>query len=133
MRYERDARLAGETKYNFIKRLALAFDALCALSDAPLRWVSLLGVTALLLSGGILLGVCADAILTGTLSTMGLVSAALAMMSGVQLVSLGVVAEYVGRIYREAQGRPVYVVAEEQLPLSELDGEEELPAYSQAG
>jgi dolichol-phosphate mannosyltransferase len=133
VRYDRDARLAGETKYNFIKRLALAFDALCALSDAPLRWVSVLGATALLLSGGILLGVCADAVLTGTLSTMGLVSAALAMMSGVQLVSLGVVAEYVGRIYRESQGRPVYVVAEEQLPLSELDAEEEVPAYSQAG
>ncbi len=135
VRYDRDARLAGETKYDFVKRLALAFDALCALSDAPLRWIGLLGAMALLLSGGILLGVFADLLLSGSLSTAGLVAAALAMVSGVQLASLGLVAEYVGRIYRESQGRPVFVIAEERRPQLELEAEpeEESPAFSQAG
>jgi hypothetical protein len=135
VRYDRDARLAGETKYDFVKRLALAFDALCALSDAPLRWIGILGVAALLLSGGILVGVFAEAALTGGLSTTGLLAAALAMISGVHLASLGLVAEYVGRIYREAQGRPLFVVAEECRPQfeSELEEEEESPSYSQAG
>ncbi len=126
VRYDRDARLAGETKYGFTKRLGLAFDALCALSDAPLRWVSALGLIALLLSAGILLGVAVDAVITGTLATMGLLSAGLVMLSGAQLLSLGIVAEYVARIYREAQGRPLYIVAEAHPPHVELDEEASL-------
>ncbi len=136
--YDRDARLAGETKYGFAKRLALAFDALCALSDAPLRWISLLGMVALLLSGGILLGVFLDAALTGDFSIMGLASAAIAMLAGVQLLSLGLVAEYIGRIYREVQGRPLFVVAEEHRPLADVEEDVECDgpaesAFSQAG
>ncbi len=119
--YDRDARLGGETKYGFTKRLALAFDALCALSDAPLRWISLCGMAALLLSGGITLGVFLDAAFAGGVSTLGLVAAGIAMLAGVQLVSLGVVGEYIARIYRESQGRPLFVVAEERRPLADCD------------
>lgn len=133
VRYDRDARLAGETKYDFAKRLALAFDALCALSDAPLRWISLLGAAALLLSGGILAGVLAEAVLSGGVSTGGLIAAALAMVSGVHLLSLGLVAEYVGRTYRESQGRPLYIVAEERLPNADLDEIEDARPFAQAG
>jgi len=132
VRYDRDARLAGETKYGFTKRLALAFDALCGLSDAPLQWISLLGLAALLLSGGMVLGVFIDAMLAGGFSALGLLAAGLAMLAGVQLLSLGVVAEYVGRIYREAQGRPLYVVAEEHGPCVECADEALGSEYSQA-
>jgi dolichol-phosphate mannosyltransferase len=124
--YDRDARFAGETKYGFTKRLSLAFDALCTLSDAPLQWISLLGMAALLLSGGIVLGVVIDTVLAGGVSALGLLAAGL-------LLSLGIVAEYIGRIYREAQGRPLYVVAEERKPLAEGDDEAAESEYSQAG
>jgi len=112
--YDRDARLAGETKYGFAKRLALAFDAVCGLSTAPLKWITTLGagvlIAGLLLSAGLVSGP-----LTGvsSFSATGLLAAALFTLSGVQLLSLGLLGEYVGRIYTEVQARPLFLVAEQ--------------------
>lgn len=111
--YDRDARLAGETKYHFANRLGLAIDAMAATSVRPLRWIILFGVflTAI---GTLSAFSLAVATLFGTaISGNAWLAAAMTLLAGVQTLSLGVVGEYVGRTHLETQGRPLYVVAEE--------------------
>ncbi len=109
--YERSARFAGESKYDFAKLLSLAFDGLVSYSYVPLRLVSnvglLVSLTALaymiyLLTARLL----GDATIQGWTSTVVI----MLFLGGVQLLSLGVIGEYVGRIFDEVKQRPSYVV-----------------------
>jgi glycosyltransferase involved in cell wall biosynthesis len=111
--YDRDARLAGETKYHFVNRLGLAIDALAATSVRPLRWITAVG--ALLLAGGVLAmtALSVASILGWASSGNAWLAGAMTLLAGVQTLSLGMVGEYVGRTHLEAQGRPLFVVAEE--------------------
>jgi dolichol-phosphate mannosyltransferase len=117
--YDRDARLAGETKYHFANRLALAIDALAATSARPLRWIMALGaglITAALVAIMLLLAFWMFGMSAGGSAWA---AAAMTLLAGVQTLSLGVVGEYVGRAHLEAQGRPLFVVAEEVSPRRE--------------
>jgi dolichol-phosphate mannosyltransferase len=109
--YERAERFAGETKYPLKKMLKLASDAITGFSYLPLRIATTLGliatasgVMALLLM--IILRLMGSAILQGQAVTL----IAILFLGGVQLLSLGVLGEYIGRLYDEARGRPLYIV-----------------------
>ena len=111
--YERDARAGGVPKYTFRKLAGLAADGLVDFSSYPLRVVTYLGVAAVVLA--VLLGgwAVADAV-TNQSTPRGWASLMVAVLflGAIQLVSLGVVGEYVRRIFLEVKGRPTYIVRE---------------------
>lgn len=115
--YHRDARLAGETKYNFGKRLGLALDAICGFSTVPLRWITYAGALTSAAAAATFGGAFAGAVVWG-LAGVGwaMLAAALTLLAGVQLLTVGLVGEYVGRILIEVQGRPLYLVGESSAP-----------------
>lgn len=110
VRYTRPPRFAGDTKYPFRKSLRLAFDAIASFSSFPLRigiylgaLISMIGALALIVSSPI--GISGG-------STPGLIIGAIAIIGGLQLIVLGIIGEYIGRIFEQSQGRPLYLVAE---------------------
>lgn len=111
--YKRKARFAGETKYPFKKMLKLALNAVTSFSYFPLQLATYLGFIAAGLS---VLAIPIVAILRLTTGTALLGQATTIIIvlffGGVQLISLGIIGEYIGRIYDETKGRPLYVVAE---------------------
>jgi polyisoprenyl-phosphate glycosyltransferase len=111
--YDRDARLAGETKYHFANRLGLAIDAIASSSVRPLRWIMALG--AVLMAAGCLamFALTVMSLFGSAAGGQAWLASAMTLLSGVQTLSLGVVGEYVGRTHLEAQGRPLYLIAEE--------------------
>lgn len=111
--YRRAARLAGESKYPLLKMLRFATDGIASFSTAPLRAATWLGfgVSALALVGivyALAMRLFTDNWVTGWTALFIAVS----FIGGVQLVALGLVGEYVGRIYGETKRRPLYVVQE---------------------
>jgi polyisoprenyl-phosphate glycosyltransferase len=110
---ERNPRFAGETKYSFTRRTAGAVNAIVSFSKIPLRLVTLLGFVAAAISilGALWVligGAVADQAAPGWVSLMTVVL----LVSGVQLVTLGIVGEYVGKVYDEVRARPNFLVAE---------------------
>ncbi len=110
--YERAERIAGESHYPLKKMLALAFDGITSLSVKPIRLITGFGVIVSLLSFiGVLwalISQLAGTTVSGWASTMCVIC----FMGGVQLVSLGVIGEYVGKIYMETKRRPRYIISE---------------------
>ena len=110
--YERAERIAGESHYPLKKMLALAFDGITSLSVKPIRLITGFGVIVSLLSFiGVLWALIAHlagTTVSGWASTMCVIC----FMGGVQLVSLGVIGEYVGKIYMETKRRPRYIISE---------------------
>jgi dolichol-phosphate mannosyltransferase len=111
--YEREERLAGETKWPFWKMARFSLDAITGFSFAPLQLATACGFFVAGLSVlGILLAVVLrlfNVAIQGQATTLILVL----FMGGVQLIFLGIIGEYLGRIYDEARARPLYVVREE--------------------
>lgn len=113
VKYERPARFAGETKYPFRKMLRFAIDGITSFSIIPLRFATWLGV----LSGFAAIGAGAWALyikvhgvtVPGWTTIMILV----ALGSSAQLLVMGILGEYVGRIYEEVKRRPLYAISEE--------------------
>jgi len=111
--YKRHARTAGETKYPFKKMFRLALDAITGFSIFPLKLAQWFGVGAMGL--GILLALVLFIIrLGGTapLAGQGLTASLVLFMGGVQLLGIGILGEYIGRIYDEIRDRPLYIVRE---------------------
>jgi dolichol-phosphate mannosyltransferase len=113
--YKRDARKAGETKYPLRKMIRFALDGITAFSYLPLQLATYLGFTVATLS---LLGLVAVIILRLTGSGDAFYGQASTLVSvlflgGIQLIFLGIIGEYLGRIYDEVKRRPLYIVAEE--------------------
>lgn len=109
---ERPERSAGESKYSLRRLLGLAFDGVFAFSIVPIRAAALLGAVAVTLSGAYAL-YALIAKLALHRSPQGFTSLILVLtfLSGVNLFFLGVVGEYVGRVYEEVKRRPLYVVS----------------------
>ncbi len=111
--YKRAARMAGETKYPFKKMLKLAINAITGFSYVPLQIATYIGFIA---AGISLISIPIVIIMraTGSQAFTGQASTLLAVLflGGVQLISLGILGEYIGRIYDEVKGRPLYVVAQ---------------------
>jgi hypothetical protein len=110
--YERKARAGGTTKFTPSRMLRFAFDAITSFSHAPLQAATLLGfVFSLLAFLAIPLTIVAryaDIYSRGVPTTIVIVL----LLGGIQLITVGIIGEYVGRIYDEVKHRPLYVVRE---------------------
>ncbi len=111
--YNRDARAAGETKWNYLKLVELAIDGITSFTTAPLRISTYAGIVVSVLAFLYLLFLVIRTIffginLAGYPSTM----AVILFLGGVQLLSLGIIGEYIGRIFNETKQRPLYLVEE---------------------
>ena len=110
--YERHERLAGESHYPLRKMLALAFDGITSLSNKPIRLITGAGIVVSLISFiGVIWAIVQavrGSVVAGWASTICIVC----FMGGVQLVCLGVIGEYVGKIYMETKARPRYIISE---------------------
>jgi dolichol-phosphate mannosyltransferase len=113
VKYKRAARHAGVTKYPFRKMLLLALNAVTSFSYFPLQVATYVGFFA---AGGAILAIPVVIIMrmTGSQAFFGQASTLISVLflGGVQLISLGVLGEYIGRLYDEAKGRPLYIVSE---------------------
>ncbi|NTU77813.1 MAG: glycosyltransferase family 2 protein [Chloroflexales bacterium] len=109
--YERHARHAGKPKYTLTRLIYLALDGLISFSYVPLRLISLAGVTVSLMSILIAIFYTIQKLTVG-LSPPGFATLVVAIffLSGIQLITIGVIGEYVGRIFEEVKARPLYVV-----------------------
>lgn len=110
--YARCERLAGKSKYPLSKMLSLAADGITSLSVKPLRLITSFGVFVALLSfigviWAIISALCGDTV-AGWASTTCIVC----FVGGVQLICLGIIGEYIGKIYLETKGRPRYIISE---------------------
>jgi dolichol-phosphate mannosyltransferase len=111
--YSRDARYAGETKYPLRKMLRFSLDAILSFSHVPLQLATYLGF---LFSGIAFLAIPVVIVLRiigSYLPGFGSLTIAILMLGGIQLIAIGVIGEYVGRIYDEVKRRPLYIVGEQ--------------------
>lgn len=110
--YERNQRLAGKSKYSPAKMFALALDGITSLSVKPIRIITVFGcIVALLSFIGILWSVIVQ--LTGnSVAGWASLTAILCFLGGVQLISLGIIGEYIGKIYLETKKRPRYIISD---------------------
>ena len=111
--YDRDPRAAGETKWNYAKLIELALDGITSFTVAPLRIATFFGIiisfAAFVYIAYLLIRpLFGVATIAGYSSTM----AVILFLGGVQLLSLGIIGEYVGRIFKETKNRPLYLVEE---------------------
>ena len=109
--YSRSERIAGESKYPLKKMIALAVDGITSLSVKPLRMIMSFGLTVALISfigviWAILAAICGDTV-AGWASTTCIVC----FVGGVQLICMGIIGEYVGKIYMETKARPRYIIS----------------------
>jgi dolichol-phosphate mannosyltransferase len=110
--YHRDARLAGETKYPFRKMLRFALDGITSFSTVPLRLASWLGFLTSLVAFLYLLSVPIQYLFDITVPGFSTIMVAILFLGGVQLICIGIIGEYIGRIFNEVKPRPMYVVDE---------------------
>ncbi|KUN84689.1 glycosyltransferase family 2 protein [Streptomyces griseoruber] len=112
--FDRDERFAGETKYPLRKMAKLAIDGVTSFSTVPLKMITRLGFAVLTLSMvGILYALAMKFFRPDiTVSGWTMLMVVVLFLGGVQMLSLGVIGTYIGRIYSEAQGRPLYLVRE---------------------
>jgi len=114
VRFNREARFAGRTKYNYFKLTRLAIDSLVAFSIVPLRLATLIG--AVVGAGSFVMFL---AVLLEKLRGLGpghgyaLLGTGVLLLGSIQIFLLGIIGEYIGRIYQEAQRRPLFLVREE--------------------
>ena len=121
--YERDERFAGETKYPFKKMIKFASDGIIAFSSKPLKLVMTLGTASVLVSiivllYSILTRLFGHEVQPGWASIM----VAITFFSGIQLLGLGIVGQYIARIYDESKNRPIYIVKD----VYNIENEEDL-------
>ena len=110
--YDRPERLAGETKYPFRKMLEFAIDGLTSFSVVPLRICSMVGLLVSLLALLMLFWSIVVKIFGGAIPGWTSTVAPLYLLGGVQLLFLGIIGEYIGKIYIEVKHRPRYIVQE---------------------
>lgn len=111
--YDRDPRAAGETKWNYIKLINLAIDGITSFTTAPLRISTYIGALVSAFTFIYLLYLVVRTIFFGTdLAGYPSMMAVILFLGGVQLLSLGIIGEYVGRIFNETKQRPLYLVEE---------------------
>lgn len=108
--YERGERLAGTSKYPLKKMLSFAFDGITSFSVKPIRFITLLGFLVFLFSLGMLAYTVIRKWMGATVAGWAFLSCSIWMLGGVQLLSLGIIGEYVGKVYGEVKRRPRYLI-----------------------
>jgi polyisoprenyl-phosphate glycosyltransferase len=108
--YERDARFAGETKYPLSKMLKLTIDALTGFSTSPLRLASHLGIWSGLAGIVMLFYVLWAWVSDSTVSGWASIAALVIILGSMQMILIGIIGEYLGRLYTESKGRPLFII-----------------------
>ena len=108
--YDRSERFAGESKYPFKKMLAFAIDGITSFSVKPLRLITTVGMTIFVISLFMLLYALISWVTGHTDAGWTSTLASIWMIGGIQLLSLGVIGEYVGKIYNETKARPRFII-----------------------
>lgn len=110
--YERHERIAGESHYPLRKMLALAFDGITSLSIKPIRIITGIGIFVSLLSFIFIIYTLIRYFTGNTVEGWASTSSIICFLCGVQILSLGIIGEYIGKIYLETKGRPRFIVSE---------------------
>lgn len=110
--YKRHERLAGESKYPLSKMLALAFDGITSLSVKPIRLITALGFFVSLISLALILWILVTYFLGNTVHGWASNAILVAFFGGIQLIGIGVIGEYIGKIYLEVKKRPKFIISE---------------------
>ena len=128
--YERHERMAGESHYPLSRMLALAFDGITSLTVKPIRIITGLGMIVSILSFVFIIWILLCFFFGKTVQGWTSTCVLVCFMGGIQLCCLGVIGEYIGKIYMETKGRPRYIISEktysnEENILEKCKGEEE--------
>ena len=110
--YERKERFAGESHYPLSKMLSLAIDGITSLSIKPLRLISTLGIIMSIVSIIGLIWAVVSKFAGSTATGWASIVAAICLLSSIQLICIGVIGEYIGKIYLEVKQRPRYIISE---------------------
>lgn len=110
--YERHERIAGESHYPLKKMLALAFDGITSLSIKPIRMITGLGTFIAILSFVGVIWSFIMAIIGKTVAGWASMTSIVCFIGGVQLICMGVLGEYIGKIYMEVKARPRYIISD---------------------
>ena len=111
--YERNERVAGESKYPLKKMLSFAWDGITSFSVKPLKMITTMGFIMLLISIAIIIYTIIVKMLGNTVDGWAFIMLSIWFIGGVQLVSIGLIGEYVGKIYGETKHRPRYIIEKE--------------------
>lgn len=110
--YERSERAAGKSHYPLKKMLALAFDGITSLSIKPIKLIIGMGIIVAFISFIGIIWAVVEALLGKTVWGWASTTCIICFLSGVQLISIGVIGEYIGKIYMEVKHRPRYIISE---------------------
>ncbi|MCI5858076.1 MAG: glycosyltransferase family 2 protein [Agathobacter sp.] len=110
--YERHERFAGKSKYPLKKMLAFAMDGITSLSIKPIRFITALGVTLFLVSIVLLIYYIIGYFAGNTIEGWATLVISIWGIGGLELLAIGVIGEYIGKIYLETKGRPRYIIEE---------------------
>lgn len=110
--YSRNERVAGKTKYTFSKMLSLAFDGITSFSIRPVHFIAWLGIICAVLSVVGLFYALVSYFAGATVPGWTAIVCSIFLIGGIQLLALGVIGEYIGKIFTEVKGRPRYIIEE---------------------
>jgi hypothetical protein len=110
--YERNERIAGKGHYPLKKMISLALNGITSLSIKPIRIITILGFIVAIISGAGVLWSVITALLGKTVAGWASTVSIVCFLGGIQLLSLGVIGEYIGKVYLEVKNRPKYIIAE---------------------
>jgi dolichol-phosphate mannosyltransferase len=123
--YDRPARFAGDTKYPFRKMVAFAIDGITSFSVLPLRFATYMGMLMILASVGVIAwALVAKYVLHQVVQGWTGIMIVVAVFASVQLLMIGILGEYIGRIYEEVKRRPLYIVGDTVNATKDTDEEE---------
>ena len=118
--YARDKRYAGETKYPYRKMIKFALDGITSFSSFPLKLATFLGYITSFFALLYALSVFVQKIIGITVQGWATIMVGMLFLGGVQLICLGIIGEYIGRIFNETKNRPIYII--EQIYSSDITG-----------
>ena len=108
--YERSERFAGESKYPLKKMLSFAWDGITSFSVKPLRFICIQGFLILLISICIMIYALIQKVTGNTVDGWTFITISLWFLGALQMISVGIIGEYVGKIYNETKARPRYII-----------------------
>jgi dolichol-phosphate mannosyltransferase len=113
--YEKPNRFAGKENQSFLKLFKMGFDALLSFSNFPLRWATILGIIVSFIAVILIINVLYQKFVTGA-AILGWASTLISIlfMGAVQLLTIGLIGEYLGRIYDEVKNRPYYIISKKE-------------------
>ena len=119
--YERAERFAGESKYPLKKMLNFAWDGITSFSTKPIRLILNLGLVILFLSIAMIIYSIVRKIMGNTVEGWTFIVCSIWLISGIQMLSIGIIGEYIGKVYSETKSRPRYIIAEDLMEKSKND------------